>query len=162
LAIPITHWLPGFRRGVTFLLLAMLAAIPSVQWRFHYLYIYSLRINPEALLATTYALIFFPAVWFMTRRADFLPHNPLRYRKWLLGLTIAQLVFALCAFWFSQTIWPLSYYWASILLMLAYGLMPMIYVAEFWLLLELLYKILPLLRYPLPRLGFRLVQWPLI
>jgi len=139
----------------------MLAATPLAKWWVYDQFVL-LRINPEGALYFTYALLFLPAAWFMTGPAHSHPHNPNRFRKWLIGLTAVQLVLGLCAITFSKRTWPFNYFWGCAVLMTAYALMPLTYVAVLWLLLELLYRALPMLRNRLPRVLFRAVQSPLI
>jgi hypothetical protein len=158
---PLLPWLRRFRRGVTFLLPGLLLAVPYVEWWLYLRFHYDFRTNPEGGVFLTRALLFVPAIWFMTI-PDPLVAGGRRYRKVLLALTILQIVLSCCALSFYRLPVPFLIYGRNAVLLSAYALMPLVYVAQLWLLLELLYRSLPIINIRCPRPLFRVVQWPFI
>jgi len=157
-ARPLAHWLRRFRRGVTFLCIVMLLRTPHVYW---WLYLQARNqngLNPEGATFLFYALLVLPAAWLMTTSSPSLPRVS-SYRKWLIALTALQVILTFCALNFSRHAWPLSWRNGSMILLCAYALMPLVAVAQLWLLLELLYKSLKVLPFWLPRPIYRVVQW---
>jgi hypothetical protein len=157
---PLFPWFLRFRRGVTFLLPGILLAINYVHW-WLYLRFRDFDANPEGAVFLTHALLFLPAIWFMTTPDPFVARGP-GYRRWLIALTIAQIIFACCALFLSRDPWPFTYNVGSGILLSAYALMPLVYVTELWLLLELLYRSLPMFTFRFPAWLFRPVQWTFI
>jgi hypothetical protein len=93
-AAPVVRWLPGFRLGVTafavavFLLPFVVNAVTGgLRW-------FGLLINPDGRLLLAQALLLLPAAWWLTRPAAFLPRDPARRRRSVIGLTVAQGVLA--------------------------------------------------------------------
>jgi hypothetical protein len=80
----------------------------------------------------------------------------------LLALAIFQIVLSCCALRFYRLPVPFDFGGRSVVLLSAYALMPLVYVTQLWLLLELLYRALPILNIHFPRPLFRVVQWPFI
>jgi hypothetical protein len=77
----------------------------------------------------------------MTTPAPFLGNrDPRRLRPWLIGFTFAILGLALA----MNLLWDARPFPAGAALMAAYGLAPLLQVAEVWLLLELLARAVPL------------------
>jgi hypothetical protein len=162
-ALPVTRWLPTFRRGVTFLALALFIFTLGVEgwiyrqrtsdWDFVH------KINSDAAIALFYALLLFPAAWWMSAPAPFLRRRLARPRRLVIALLIAQLLMVAMEQWFINEHWPFSYYWAAVFLLSAYALAPLLHALQLWLLLELLVSSRKILPRPLPRVLVRLVQW---
>jgi hypothetical protein len=158
---PLIRWLPGFRSGVSFLCLAFLIGAHWIQrWVYEFAWD-RFNVNSDGASAVFFALMFLPAAWFLTTP------NPLRSRmltarKWVLGLTIAQFILGVCELRFFRHPWPFDRVHGNYILMTAYALDPLVFVALLWFVLEILYRSLPLLGKPIPRWIYRIVQWPLI
>jgi hypothetical protein len=159
--VPLMRWLPGFRRGVSFLCLAFVVGIPWIQYWIYELGWDRLHVNPEGVSAVFFALMFLPAAMFLTTPNQLRPRM-LHVRRWVLGLVVAQFILGLCELRFFRHPWPLDRVHGNYISLTAYALEPLVFVALLWFLLEILYQSLPLLANPTPRWLYRIVQWPLI
>ena len=146
-ALPVTRWLPGFRRGVACLGVALLVmpfaedtATSRMRW-------FGVLINPDGLLYLTHALLLLPAAFWMTLPAPFLRRDPARLRAPLLALLGAQIIAAAVAI----AAFPSSARAAHVALLTTYALAPLPHVAATALLLMLLVRPLPLVPRSLPR-----------
>ena len=158
---PLMRWLPGFRRGVSFLCLAFLISVPNVQrWIYDQAWD-RLHLNPEGASAVFFAIVFLPAAWFLTTPNPLCPRM-LHVRRWAMGLIAAQLILGLCELRFFRHPWPLDWVHGNYILLTAYALEPLVFVVLLWFLLEIGYHSPPLLANPIPRWLYRIVQWPLI
>src|SRR5258706_646878 len=126
-ALPISRWVPGFRRALTFLMLALLIEVPWLNRLLYLDLLYELRyrrisINPEGTLAIIYALLALPASYLLTRPTLFLPRDPARFRKPLFALLITQLTLGPT----NIICFPLSArsYTAGTILLAIYGILP--------------------------------------
>jgi len=158
---PLMRWLPGFRRGVTFLCLAFIVGMPHIQRRIYDQAWDRFHLNAEGASAVFFAFMFLPAAWFLTT-PNVLRPKMRRARKSVLLLLIAQFVFGVCELRFFRHPWPFDRARGNHILMAAYALEPLVFVTLLWLLLEILYRSLPLLGNPIPRWLYRVAQWPLI
>jgi hypothetical protein len=138
-AIPITDWLPRFRLGVTFLLMALLVApaVESVIWSRA-----CWSLNRDGLVYLDNAALFLPAVWLLTRRAPFLVRDPHRLRGLLVSLTVFQLVLAGLAIILLN---HFNGYWGSVALLSAYTVGPLVFAIVLWMMLGLLNDPLPII-----------------
>jgi hypothetical protein len=157
----VARWLPGFRRGVSFFGLAILVLMLfGSEWFYRNWYRNWFSgtgidfYGGQWLLA---ALIFFPAAWWMSKPASFIPRNPARSRKWLIILTVAQVVFAVTRIYFQITSWQRAFAW-NVLSITVTALLAPAFDIEIWLLLNLFIRPLGLVPNSLPRALLRGVQ----
>src|SRR6266568_7703461 len=73
-ALPLTRWLPGYRRGVTFFAVAIFALTVGADWLYRnwFRIVGNLNIDHYAASFLVTAVILCPAAWWMSRPASFL------------------------------------------------------------------------------------------
>jgi hypothetical protein len=155
---PVVRWLPGFGRGATALVVALLA-LPFVEdaVRDHMRW-FGVLINPDGRVLLARALLLFPAAWWMTRPATFLRQDPARLRPWIIGLTAAQ---ALVGAVEIAAFFDLSFT-GGVVLLSSYALGPFPYVVEMGMLFTLLVRALPVVPAAPPTWLARAVQWAVV
>src|SRR5206468_1064324 len=95
---------------------------------------YLWSIDRSGALCFLVGLMLFTAAWLMSTSASFFPRNPIRLRKWLVGLSAAQLIFAVARLCLNATWGAKPLYWRNVLSICVYALLPLAFDAHLWLL----------------------------